>query len=160
MQRIIFTVLLSSFLIFSVFGQEKEVITDSNIVGIEIGTLFVFNIDRQDFGPAQYFGVNLTVAKNMQTGFVSIRGDNINSLSYNMFITTFFFNQNLGLSLCVGADGVFNLSAGMNIFANILKRRFNDQLSTVLKIRIGYIYTETSNQTGSIIVGFTGQIGL
>lgn len=134
--------------------------TDVNIVGMEVGSCFIFNIDQEDFAPAQYFAVNLAITDNLIAGFTSIRGDGTIALNYDLIKISYFISEKkpLVIDILVGGDGA-NITAGLNITFNIFEKKMTDALSTALKFKTGYLLTETSNPTGSIIVGLTGQVG-
>jgi len=73
------------FIIFAFFSKyETAEASDLNILGIEIGTCFVYNVDAGEIGPAQLFSINLPVGTNIVGGFTLIDGDNVTALDYNL----------------------------------------------------------------------------
>jgi len=146
--------------LFSFTGREANAETDIGIVGLEVGSCFIFNIDVEDFAPAQYFSINLGVSEGMIAGFTSIRGDGTIALNYDLFKLSYFISKSkpIGLDILVGGCGG-NVTAGVNMFFNIFQNQIADMLSTILKFKVGYLLTETTNPTGSAIIALTGQIG-
>ncbi len=147
-------------LMYSTPSFEARGESDIGIVGMEVGSCFIFNIDQSDFAPAQYFAVNLGVSKSINAGFTSIKGDGVIALNYDLFkLSYFIFKASpIGMDILVGGCGG-NVAAGLDIFFNIFQNRIEDSLSTVLKFKLGYLITETGNPTGSVLATLTGQIG-
>jgi len=136
------------FIIFA-FSNKREAVeaSDLNILGIEIGTCFVYNVDAGDIGPAQYFSINLPVGDNMVGGFTLIDGDGATALDYNLLRFSYFIGQKkpLGVDLFVGGGGaVPNISGGAGFFINLLGKELEETISTVLKFKAAYILTETA----------------
>jgi hypothetical protein len=149
-------------LVFSTNG-EKALGSDLRILGMEVGTCFVFNVDTDDIGPAQYFSINLPVSDNLVGGFTLIDGDGVTALDYSLLRLSYFIGQKkpMGVDLYVGGGGALpNLAGGVGFFINVLGKELEEAVSTALKFKAAYILTETANESGSFILTLTGQFGL
>jgi hypothetical protein len=155
---VLLIIVLFLFSIYPVFAQKNN--SDISVIGIETGAVFAYNLDAMDYGPGYYFTLNLNVADNFQVGFCRITGDGINSLDYNLFKVSYFFLSKLGVDVVIGSDGAMQLAAGAGVFYNIFENRVSQQLSTVLRLSMDYIYTDTTNPLGSIVIKLGGQVGI
>ncbi len=137
--------------------------TDMSIVGIEWGSTFGYNLNESDFGPGQYFGINLAIANNMAAGFTVIAGDGVNVLDYNLLKFSYFIGgkkKPLGIDVLVGGGGATpETAAGAGLFLNLFHKQAED-ITTVLKLKVGYIITATDNAKGSLLFTLSGQIGI
>lgn len=162
--RLLCFAFLSLFIVFAFSSKaEKAFGSDLNILGMEVGTCFVFNVDTNDIGPAQYFSINLPVSENLVGGFTLIDGDGATSLDYSLLRLSYFIGQKkpMGVDLCVGGGGALpNLAGGVGFFINIFGKELEETVSTALKFKATYILTETQNESGSFIMTLTGQFGL
>ena len=137
--------------------------TDMNIVGIELGSVFCYNLTQKDFGPGQYLGINLAVANNLAVGFIVIAGDGTNVLDYNLLKFSYFIvgeKRPLGLDVLIGGGGAGpDTTAGAGFFLNILQRQAED-ITTAIKLKVSYLFTANVNPEGSLLLALSGQIGL
>jgi hypothetical protein len=97
-----------------------------DVVGIEWGSSFVYNFDANEFGPAQYFSINLAVADNIIVGFNTINGDGAVALDYNLLKICYFIGakkKSMGIDILVGGGGVGpNITAGAGFFINLFQK--------------------------------------
>jgi hypothetical protein len=140
---------------------------DNDILGIENGINFGFNLDTSDIGSAQELGIHLTVADNTQVGFVIITGDGTaNYASYSLLRIQYFLGPRIGLSVAVGKTGVVapplpNVATGAGMFLNIFRRDFAETITAVLKLKMEYLVDlNLGIDHGLISVGIAGKIGL
>lgn len=155
---------LSLFIVFALSSKaEKAFGSDLNILGMEIGTNFIYNFNTNDIGPAQYFSINIPVSENLVGGFTLINGDNVTALNYSLLRLSYFVGKKkpMGVDLYVGGGGAGpNLAGGVGFFINILGKELEETVSTALKFKAAYILTETANESGSFLISLTGQFGL
>jgi len=139
-------------------------VPDIQIVGTEWGSSFIYNVDANKFGPAQYFAINLAVGNNIATGFTIINGDGVTALDYNLLKFSYFIDSKklpVGVDIMLGGGGaVPNVAAGVGLFINLLQKQIEDTLTTALKCKVWYLVTETANSSGSLMMTLSGQIGL
>ncbi|MFW6139533.1 MAG: hypothetical protein ACOC7U_10240 [Spirochaetota bacterium] len=155
---------LGMFVIFG-FSQKPEAAesADLSIMGMEIGSSFVYNVDAGDIAPAQYFAINLPVGNNVVGGFTLIDGDGATSLDYSLLKLSYFIGEQkpMGVDVYVGGGGAApNVSGGVGFFLNLLGKSLEETVSTTLKLKASYILTETVNTSGSFMVSLTGQLGI
>ena len=136
---------------------------DLNIVGIEWGSMFAYNFNTSKLGPAQYFCVNLPVTDSIIVGFTKIDGDGVNVLDYDLLKFSYFISGKkmpMGIDLLIGGGGTTpNITAGLGIFINVFQKRVEDVISSSLKLKIDYLLTEAVNNSGTLGLSLTGQIG-
>ena len=169
-KTLVVTVILGiSFMVFSFVSPldlEAAEGTDIGIVGIEWGSTFGYNLNESDFGPGQYFGINLAIANNMVAGFNIITGDEANVLNYKLLKFSYFIGgkkKPIGIDVLVGGGQLLllpmDIAAGAGLFLNLFQKQAED-ITTVLKLKVGYIITAAYNEKGSLLFTLSGQIGL
>ncbi len=163
---VVMAILGVSFLVLSFTSprdSEAAEETDIDIVGIEWGSIFGYNITQSDFGPGQYFGLNLAVANNIVVGFTVISGDGVNVLDYNLLKFSYFIGgkkRPIGLDILIGGGGPGpDTAAGVGFFLNLFQKQA-EEISTALKLKVAYLFTANVNPEGSLLLTLSGQIGL
>lgn len=141
---------------------------DSDIVGIENGINFGYNLGTSDIGSGQELGIHLTVAENTQAGFVTIQGDGANYPYFSLLKIQYFISDRVGVSVVAGRTAppaavppLTNLATGVGMFFNVFQREFAGNIATVLKLKMDYLVDVTLGiDTGTISVGIAGKIGI
>ena len=133
---------------------------DGNIIGIENGVLFAYNINTGGVGVADEMSIHLTVADSAQTGFAFVAGDGINFPNFTLFKLQYFLNQRFGINIVAGSSGV-NMATGVGLFFNLFRRNIAENVVTILKLKMDYLINVALGiQNGLIVVGISGKIGM
>lgn len=155
---VIFFALLIAFIPLSLSAQQ----TDGAIVGIENGALFGYNLGTvpPGLGVGNELAVSLTVADNVQTGFLFITGDGVNFPNFNLFELQYALNQRIGVNIFAGRTGA-NFATGAGLYFNLFRRVFANTVVTLVKVKMDYLIDMSLGiDKGLIVVGLSGKIGI
>ncbi|MFP4115386.1 MAG: hypothetical protein ACOC2Y_09750 [Spirochaetota bacterium] len=141
----------------AVFAQSAE----QQIVGIENGVLFAYNLNTDDLGVGQETAINLSLTDSIQAGFVYIDGDGGTGLpDHTLLRLSYLIQGGLGMNVSAGLRGG-NPAAGVGIFANVFSQTFQDTLFTALGLRVDYLTTTAVAVTeGVLTAGLSVKIGM
>ncbi len=135
---------------------------DQQIVGIETGVVFAYNMDpaNEGLGVGQSMTINLTVAPSVQAGFTYVDGDGANMPNQTLLRIHYFVARQIGLSVAAGISGG-NAAAGIGIFANAFGQTFQNTLFTAFGIRIDYTLDTTLGlDAGLLTFGLAAKVGM
>ncbi len=141
--------------------------TDNRILGIELGFAGGFRLDDSEIVGGHGFGLNFTVANNVQAGFATtlISGGAGVIDTYGMFRLSYFLSPVMGMNVMVGGaspgGGAAAAAGGAGVFFNAFQSRSDDSFSTALKIKLEYLFNITDGiDSGSVVLGIASIFGL
>ncbi len=148
------------FLLFLTFvplvGQAFAV----EMIGIENGVVFGYNLGTNGLGIGHEFGIRLNLTEAMQVGFVYITGDGANMNTFTLLKIEYTVMPLLGVTMASGMTNN-NLAVGIGVFSNILTNTVANRVITVLRIKFEYLYDATTSlDNGIIAASLTARIGL
>jgi hypothetical protein len=132
---------------------------DQDIVGIENGVVFAYNLNTDALGVGQETVINLTVTDSIQAGFTYIDG-NGGLADHTLLRLNYLILRGFGMTVSAGLTGG-NPAAGIGFFINLFSRTFQDVLFTSLGLRIDYLTNTATGITGGVLaMGLSAKIGL
>jgi hypothetical protein len=140
----------------ALFAQSAE----QNIIGIENGVVFAYNLGTDGLGVGQETAINLSINDNLQAGFVFINGDGGNLPNQTMLRLHYLAGNRFGVSIGAGTTGG-NALAMLGLFGNIFSRTFQDTLYTALGFRVDYmINTGVAVTDGILSMALVAKVGM
>lgn len=164
MKRGIIAVVVMLVLVAFAGAQEQ---TDNQILGIELGFAGGYRLNDTAIVGGQSFGLNFTVANNVQAGFATalLSGGAPVTDTYGLFRLSYFLNESVGMNILVGGaspgGGALAAAGGAGVFLNAFQNRSEDSFSTALKVKLEYLFNITDGiDGGSVVLGVASVFGL
>lgn len=135
---------------------------DTRILSMGMGSLFGYNLSTDNLGTAQELTIGFGLAEDLEAGFHFITGDGTNFPTYNLFSLSYTILQRMGLTVFGGrrtAPAPVGAAMGMGYYFNIFHRDFQEALSTILKLRVEYLVSQTIPvEKGLLSIGLQAKI--
>ncbi len=158
MKKTVLLMIVLALLVPALAMAQEQGNTDNQLFGVQIGFLGGYNLAVDDTVVGRDFGLFFTVTDAMQVGFRSIT--NVIAPSAVFIDLGYFLSPSISVDLMVGTAGAGNAAGGLDVGYTILKSSTEDVISSVLKLKAGYLFEQTNGiAEGAITAGLVGSIG-
>ncbi len=146
---------LSLFSVNNLYAQKA----DYNVIGFELGTSFAYNFGAEAMGNGYSTAIVLPLTNSFSANFTFLNGSG-GLASSSMLGFNYALRNKLGVSLGVGRSGANSL-VNLGMYLNILERKVQEGLSTILKLRVNYEAVPVNGlENGTLVMGLALGFGI